>query len=171
MKPTARPTCEGPTQGNIVVHSVLSTKRMHHLRRAKHGGRFVAFGVEKRSENIHGRAGRGMTQLRRALDGLFGQLAGADDFAKAPHRQREMRGSQDPRIKSKTESRQRIAIRRIIGVGLFKEGLRLPEIALKKTGRAETTAGGARFRGAPPASASRRKASAVPRAWDHSARM
>src|ERR1700722_7002059 len=91
-----------------------------------------------------------MAQLGRALDRLFGQLAGAHDFAKAPHRQREMRSCQDPSIKSKTESRQRIAMRRIIGEGLFKEGLRLPEIALKKTGRAETTAGGARFRGAPP---------------------
>src|ERR1700722_7234131 len=91
-----------------------------------------------------------MAQLGRALDRLFGQLAGAHDFAKAPHRQREMRSCQDPSIKSKTESRQRIAMRRIIGEGLFKEGLPLPEIALKKTGRAEATAGGARFRGAPP---------------------
>ena len=86
-----------------------------------------------------------MTQLCRPLDRLFGQLAGTHDFAKAPHRQCEMRGCKDPRIKSKTESRQRIAVRRIVGEGLFKEGLRLPEITLKKTGRAEATAGRARF--------------------------
>ena len=60
-----------------------------------------------------------MTQLSRALDRLFGQLAGAHDFAKAPHRQREMDGCQDPRIQGKTESRQRVAIGRKVGERTF----------------------------------------------------
>jgi hypothetical protein len=46
VKPTARPTSEGSTLGNIGVHSMLSTKRMRNFRRAKHGAGIVAFGVE-----------------------------------------------------------------------------------------------------------------------------
>ena len=46
VKPTARPTSEGCPLGNIGLHSMLSTKRMRNFRRAKHGARVVAFGVE-----------------------------------------------------------------------------------------------------------------------------
>ena len=98
MKSTARPTAKDFAERDKEVHSVPPTKRMRHLRRAKHGGRFVAFGIELRAKRIHARAGRGVTQFRRALDRLFGQLAGAPCFAEAPHRQREMGGCHDPRI-------------------------------------------------------------------------